>query len=183
MIKVFLINFQELKKTKMERFEFIVDKLNADEFISMETFWESISKNNSINSQQRFSPFLDKLDFFYVCLLIGLKNENKEDLEKYKRSQIVDKWTRSLKDSKTVDYIIGLYLSKITKNCENDKSKINIILNRVLDHNSDTKLSKDGMMELHQFAYGGYILILHSLENKTPTTLVKFLNVVYNLIK
>ena len=109
MIKIFLINFQELKKTKMERFEFIVDKLNADEFLSMETFWESISKNNSINSQQRFSPFLDKLDFFYVCLLIGLKNENKEDLEKYKRSQIFDKWTRSLKDSKTVDYIIGLY--------------------------------------------------------------------------
>ena len=37
----------EILSTKMERFEFIVDKLNADEFLSMETFWESISKNNS----------------------------------------------------------------------------------------------------------------------------------------
>ena len=167
----------------MDRFEFIIEENNNSEFLSMDKFWESISKNNSTYSQNKFSPFSDKLDFFYICLFVGLKNEKKEDLSKYKRSQIIDKWTRSLRDSKAVDYILGLYLTKITKSFENDKSKINIILNKVLDHNSDTKLSKDGMIELHQYAFAGYILILKDLDNKMPSTLVKFFNVVYNLIK
>ena len=167
----------------MERFEFIVDKLNADEFLSMETFWGSISKNNSMNSQNRFTPFEHKLEFFYICLFIGLKNETKEDLSNYKIDQIFATWTRGLRESKTVDYIIGLYLSKSTKKFHNDKSKINIILNKVLDHNSDTKLSKDGMLEIHEYALGGYKLILRDLENKTPSTLVKFFNVIYSLIK
>ena len=167
----------------MERFHFINQANNNSEFLGMETFWESISKNNSMNSQNRFAPFEDKLDFFYICLLIGLKNETKENLSDYKIDQIFDKWTRKLRDNKAVDYIIGLYLSKSTKKLQNDKSKINIVLNKILDHHSDTKLSKDGMLEIHEYALGGYKLILKDLENKTPSTLVKFFNVIYNLVK
>ena len=92
-------------------------------------------------------------------------------------------YINKLRETKAVDYIIGLYLSKSTQDCKNDKSKINIILNKVLDHNSDTKLSKDGMIEIHEYALGGYKLILKDLENNTPSTLVKFFNVIYNLVK
>jgi|TARA_A100001035_G_scaffold279097_1_gene279581 hypothetical protein len=170
----------------MERFHLINQAENNEDFVGMDKFWISISKNNSINAQNRFSPFEDKLDFFYICLLIGLKNETKENLSNYKvvaNDQITDKWTRKLRETKAVDYIIGLYLSKSTQDCKNDKSKINIILNKVLDHNSDTKLSKDGMIEIHEYALGGYKLILKDLENNTPSTLVKFFNVIYNLVK
>ena len=72
----------------MERFHFVNQANNNSEFLGMETFWESISKNNSMNSQNRFTPFEDKLDFFYICLLIGLKNETKENLSDYKIDQI-----------------------------------------------------------------------------------------------
>ena len=39
------------------------------------------------------------------------------------------------------------------------------------------------MLEIHEYALGGYKLILKDLENKTPSTLVKFFNVIYNLVK
>lgn len=170
----------------MERFHLINQTDDNTEFLGMDEFWQSISKNTLMNSQNKFTPFEDKLDFFYICLLIGLKNETKDDLSKYKivaNDQIIDKWTRKLRESKAVDYIIGLYLSKSTKHCKNEKSKINIVLNKILDHNSDTKLSKDGMLEIHEYALGGYKLILRDLENKTPSTLVKFFNIIYNLVK
>ena len=54
----------------MERFHLINQAENNEDFVGMDKFWISISKNNSINAQNRFSPFEDKLDFFYICLLL-----------------------------------------------------------------------------------------------------------------
>ena len=170
----------------MERFHLINQSNDNTDFLSMEKFWESISKKNALNPQNKFTPFEEKLDLFYICLLVGLKNEKKEDLSKYKigsSDQITDKWTRNLRQSKAVDFIIGFYLSKLTKNCKNDKSKINIILNKFLDHNSDSKLSNEGMKDLHAYALGGYILILNDLDNSVPSSIVKFFSVINNLVK
>ena len=114
----------------MEIFHLINQAENNEYFIGMYKFWISISKNNSINAQNRFSP---GINWFLYLLLIGLKNETKENLSNYKvvaNDQITDKWTRKLRETKAVDYIIGLYLSKSTQDCKNDKSKINIILNK-----------------------------------------------------
>lgn len=149
----------------------------------MNKFWDSIKKNNSTNSQNLFSPFLDKLDLFYLCLLVGLKNEIKDQILNYETSDITDKWTLNLKNSKASDFIIGLYLSKLTKNNDDDKAKINSQLNHVLDHNSDTKLSEDGLKELHEYAFGGYNKILERLDGNIPSTLVKFFDTVHKLLK
>lgn len=167
----------------MQRFHFISKHRNNIHFIDMNKFWDSIKKNNLSNSQNLFSPFSDKLDLFYICLLVGLKNEIKDQSQNYELSDITDKWTLNLKNTKASDYIIGLYLSKLTKNNKDDKAKINTQLNSVLDHNSDTKLSEDGLKELHEYAFGGYIKILEELDGSIPSTLVKFFDTIYKLIK
>lgn len=167
----------------MQRFHFFNKHKNNDQFKSMDEFWNSIKKNNSNNTQNIFSPFSEKLDLFYVCLLVGLKNEIKEDLSNYETGDVNDKWTINLKNSKAADYIIGLYLSKITKVNSDNKSKINIQLNSVLNHNSDTKLSESGLKELHEYTLGGYIKILDQLDNQFPSSLVKFFDTVYKLVK
>jgi hypothetical protein len=167
----------------MQRFHFISKHRNNIHFIDMNKFWDSIKKNNLSNSQNLFSPFSDKLDLFYICLLVGLKNEIKDQSENYELSDITDKWTLNLKNTKASDYIIGLYLSKLTKNNKDDKAKINTQLNSVLDHNSDTKLSEDGLKELHEYAFGGYNKILEELDGSIPSTLVKFFDTIYKLIK
>ena len=167
----------------MQRFHFISKHKNDDNFIDMNKFWDSIKKNNLSNSQNLFSPFSDKLDLFYICLLVGLKNEIKDQDQNYEVSDITDKWTLNLKNSKASDFIIGLYLSKLTKNNEEDKAKINTQLNTVLDHNSDTKLSEEGLKELHEYAFGGYNKILEELDGSTPSTIVKFFDTVHKLLK
>jgi ribosomal protein S2 len=167
----------------MQRFHFISKHRNNIHFIDMNKFWDSIKKNNLSNSQNLFSPFSDKLDLFYICLLVGLKNEIKDQSENYELSDITDKWTLNLKNTKASDYIIGFYLSKLTKNNKDDKAKINTQLNSVLDHNSDTKLSEDGLKELHEYAFGGYNKILEELDGSIPSTLVKFFDTIYKLIK
>ena len=167
----------------MQRFHFISKHKNDDNFIDMNRFWDSIKKNNLSNSQNLFSPFSDKLDLFYICLLVGLKNEIKNQDQNYEVSDITDKWTLNLKNSKASDFIIGLYLSKLTKNNEEDKAKINTQLNTVLDHNSDTKLSEEGLKELHEYAFGGYNKILEELDGSTPSTIVKFFDTVHKLLK
>ena len=167
----------------MQRFHFISKHKNNSDFIDMNKFWESIKKNNLANSQNLFSPFSEKLDSFYICLLVGLKNEIKDQDPNYEISDITDKWTINLKNSKASDFIIGLYLSKLTKGNEDDKAKINSQLNSVLDHNSDTKLTDHGLKELHEYAFGGYKKILEKLDGNTPSTLVKFFDTVHKLLK
>jgi hypothetical protein len=114
---------------------------------------------------------------------VGLKNEIKDQDQNYEVSDITDKWTLNLKNSKASDFIIGLYLSKLTKNNEEDKAKINTQLNTVLDHNSDTKLSEEGLKELHEYAFGGYNKILEELDGNIPSTIVKFFDTVHKLLK
>ena len=109
----------------MKKFHFINDCKNIPNFISMETFWDSIKKKNLNSSQNLFSPLEDKLDLFYICLLVGLKHDSKDDISNYDKDEITDKWTINLKNSKTSDYIIGLFLSKITKKHKENKSLIN----------------------------------------------------------
>ena len=61
------------------RFQFITKEKDNDNFISMSVFWNSISKKNGLDEQKKLSPFTEQLDLFYICLLIGLKNNLKID--------------------------------------------------------------------------------------------------------
>ena len=64
----------------MKKFHFINGCKDIPNFISMDTLWDSIKKKNLSNSQNLFSPLDDKLDLFYICLLVGLKHNTKDDV-------------------------------------------------------------------------------------------------------
>jgi len=167
----------------MIRFHFIIKKNNDDKIISMEKFWESIEFKNKDFNQQRFSPFKDKLDLFYICLLIGLKTENKIPVEQFEYAQITDTWTINLKNkSKARDFILGMFLSVLVKDNNNDKSKIQKIINNNLDNNNDNKLSESGMKKMHEYSFGGYCKLLNELDYEPPGTIVVLMDKINKLL-
>ena len=99
----------------LQRFNFIDKHKSNEKIISMYDFWDAIKKTNSSNSQNLYSPLSNQLDLFYICLLVGLKLELKENTNDFECTDITSRWTVGLKDSKASDIIIGLYLNKITK--------------------------------------------------------------------
>jgi|TARA_B110000967_G_C18890619_1_gene567100 hypothetical protein len=165
------------------RFQFITKEKDNDNFISMSVFWNSISKKNGLDEQKKLSPFTEQLDLFYICLLIGLKNNLKIDTHVFEKSDVNDAWTKNLKTSGAKDYILGLFLSKITNEFKDDQSKIKKTINEVLDNDSETNLSDFGMEKINSYCFAGYIKILEELKNNTPSTIVKFLNVVNKLLR
>ena len=158
----------------MERFWQIKSKKNDSNFLSMVEFNNAIKKKKS-NDQRLFSPFKESLDLFYLSLLIGLKHNVKSDTDKYELGELTDEWTKDLSEnSNAKDYIIAIYLTEITKNIQNDKSKIKLLLNKVLDSKKKTSLSKDGLKEIHEFAFGGYEKIIEKFNNEAPSSIVSF---------
>ena len=158
----------------MERFWQIKSKKNDTNFFSMEQFNNSIKKKKS-NDQRSFSPFKESLDLFYLCLLIGLKYNVKSDVENYELGELTDEWTKDLSEnSNAKDYIIAIYLSVITKDIQNDKGKIKLTLNNALDSKKKTSLSKVGLKEIHEFAFGGYEKIVKKFNNQAPSSIVSF---------
>ena len=55
----------------------------------MYDFWDTIKKTNSSNSQNLYSPLSNQLDLFYICLLVGLKHELKENTSDFKNVLIL----------------------------------------------------------------------------------------------
>ncbi|MBL6758235.1 MAG: hypothetical protein ISQ17_00655 [Pelagibacteraceae bacterium] len=165
----------------MQRFNFIKKHNSEENYVNMYDFWKSIQKT-SANKKNIYSPFKNQVELLYISLLVGLKLEIKDDISKYELVDINDNWTDELKNSKASDYIIGLYLNKITKKFAENKADINKKLNEVLDNNSNTKLSANGLKELHEYAFGGYNEILKAHDYKVPDTLVDFFLKTYSLL-
>ena len=166
----------------MERFFQIKSKKNDLDFFSMEDFNNAIKRKKS-NDQRLFSPFKESLDLFYLSLLIGLKYNIKAKIDDYELGELNDEWTKDLSEnSHAKDYIIALYLSVITKDVQNDKTKIKLILNQVLDSKKKTSLSRDGLKEVHEYSFGGYEKIIKKFNNKAPSSLVSFFSKYKNLL-
>ena len=108
----------------MQRFNFIKKHNREENYVNMYDFWESIQKTRA-NKKNIYSPFKNQVELLYISLLVGLKLEIKDDISKYELVDINDNWTDELKNSKASDYIIGLYLNKITKKFAEDKANIN----------------------------------------------------------
>ena len=132
----------------MERFWQIKSKKKNDSnFFSMVEFNNAIKKKKS-NDQRLFSPFKESLDLFYLSLLIGLKHNVKSDTDKYELGELTDEWTKDLSEnSNAKDYIIAIYLTEITKNIQNDKSKIKLTLNKVLDSKKKSTSLSEGWVK------------------------------------
>ena len=161
-------------------------KINDKNFIGMGEFWKSIKQSQSPskqNTQAKYSPFQDELDLFYICALVGLKLNLKENPESYVLSDMTDTWTKNLGEkSKAKQYILAMFLNRMTKNHFEDKNKIQEIMNSSLDSTSTTSLSASGLKELHKYCFGGYERILKECGNNTPSSMVYFLNKVKKIL-
>ena len=167
----------------MNRFHFIEKKISDDKIISMDDFWDSIKFKNLESNQQRFSPFKERLDLFYICLLIGLKTESKIPIKEFEFSVINDTWTINLKNkSKAREFILGMLLSVLVKDYKNDKPKIQKIINENLDNKNDHKLSEIGMEKIHEYCFGGYCRLLSELEYQPPETIIIFYDKIKKLL-
>lgn len=169
----------------MNRFQYLKEIKDNDKFIGMHDLTSHIEfkKNNPVTM---FSPINDIMDVFYLSLLVGLKKDKKVDFNdsKYTKGDMTPNWTDNL--SETKDILIALYVShmieKLDKNYSN-KPEIQKILNKKLGKNPTRSLSDEGMVDIHEYAFGGYLEILKQLNNKLPNDLLAFFSIINSLIK
>lgn len=160
----------------MIRFKYLKNITEVNNFIGMDIFFKSIEYKKNSDSL-KFSPINDMMDLFYISLLIGLKKNKKIDSNqtRYQTSDMYHVWTESLSNSK--DLVIALYMTNILELNEkdfNDKKKIQELLNQKLGNDKIRAISDEGMVEIHNYAFGGYIELLEMFNNKEPDDLFVF---------
>ena len=152
----------------MQRFQYFKEKNEDQSFIGMKEMTDQIAWHKS-SPTKMFSPIEDIMDIFYLSLIVGIKLNKKLDFNdpSYIKGDMTPNWTGGLKQTK--DHLIALYVSHIIekedKNYSN-KPEIQKILNNKLGKDPTRSLSDDGMIDIHCYAFGGYIEILKKLNKK-----------------
>lgn len=119
--------------------------------------------------------YLD-FDIYYYCLLTGLlKSKKNPDLAKKDMTEVIRYFPEDYIANK--HFIIALFL-KTELSFQgiqlNEKKALDKELSRLLNPNSPTSLSEDGMTQLNYYAFGGF----RELQNyfpEPPRTLDGFL--------
>ncbi len=97
---------------------------------------------------------------------------------------MVPNWTDNLSNSK--DLLVALYVSHIIQEKDEDyknKPDIQKILNEKLGKNPVRSISDEGMIDIHSYAFGGYLEIISKLDNKLPNDLLIFFSTINSLVK
>jgi hypothetical protein len=160
----------------MNRFRYLKNIDGNSDFIPMDKFFDKI-KNTKRSDSLKFSPINDMMDLFYISLMIGLKKNIRIDFNdtKYQTSEMTHIWTEGLSDTK--DLIIALYIANVIELSDKDykdKKEIQELLNRKLGNDKIRAISDEGMIELHNYAFAGYIELLNIFDNKEPNDLFVF---------
>lgn len=123
------------------------------------------------NDAARFDTFFD---FYYLCLIVGLDRQaiaKDSDLESEK---FVERYPSDYQNQ--ADVIAGLLISAelCRKDIEKDnRSSIEKEILRLLDHQSSTRLSEEGMRLLNLYSAWGFKVIRERIV--PPQTLEEFL--------
>lgn len=152
----------------------LVEKKNQDleqNFVSHKDFFRKID-NDADNS----SPIKYDMDSFILCLLIGLKEDKRENTKEYKFYQT---FATNYIDSyiKVKPLITGLLISKImTQNNidKNEKDKIKKCLQEFLNTNESSDLSSKSFELMHEYYLGGYLVLLKKFNFKIPDEISVF---------
>ena len=168
----------------MDRFRYLKKISENDKFIGMKEIYDEL-KYNKNSATKFFSPINDIMDIFYISLLIGIIKNKKVDHKdsKYVKGDMTANWTTELNQSK--ELIISLYVSKIIRESDpnyQNKDKIQFTLNSKLGTNPTRSLSNEGMEDIHDYAFGGFIELMTKLENKKPEDLLSFFSEINDLL-
>ena len=152
----------------MDRFKYLKSLSGDEKFIGMKDIYDEL-KFNKNSANKFFSPIKDiKVNY----------NDTK-----YIKGDMTANWTGELNQSK--ELIISLYVSEIIKKQDPDyknKDKIQFTLNSKLGTNPTRSLSDEGMEDIHNYAFGGFIELMEKLENKRPDDLLSFFSDVNDLL-
>ena len=162
-------------------FKLVEKKTKSDDqnFIDSKDFFKKI--RNSVDSS---SPIKFDMDTFFLCLLLGLKENKKEDRNLYKfHDSFSSKYIDSYLNVKPL--ITGLLLSKIMKENnidKNEKEKIKKSLQEYLSTNDPSDLSPKCFDIMHEYYIGGYNLLLKKFNFKVPDEVSVFFDKYNKLI-
>ena len=152
-------------------FRLVEAKVGDGKFISCRDFFNPIRSKKDISS-----PIKYDMCEYILCLLIGLKNNKREDLSHYNlQPPFSQKYIDEYVEIKPL--ITGLILSKIIEINginRNEKEKVKNIMKKFLDTNEPTSFKKEGLDIMTQFYLGGYCVLLNEFEGKPPADVSVF---------
>jgi hypothetical protein len=169
----------------MQRFQYLKGINGDDKFLGMKNMFDNL-KYQKNSPTKMFSPIEDIMDIFYISLLIGIKYNAKINFNDsvYLKGDMTSNWTKGL--AQTKDHLIALYVSHIIEDKDknySNKPEIQKILNIKLGKDPTRSISDEGMIDIHCYAFGGYIELLKKFDNKLPNDLLTFFSTINNFIK
>ena len=115
--------------------------------------------------KDNMSPlFKDMFDLYYYSFLIGI-SANKRNTELEGAYEIVRDWPSSYSASKLpiINLLIIGYMKENNYDVDN-QTFADRVLKSLIDHNSNSNLSSEGILRMNQFAYYGFEV----LQEKHP---------------
>lgn len=119
-------------------------------------------------------------DQYYFCLMVGLDRKNLASENELENDKFIERYPSDYQNQ--ADVIAGLLISAELrrKSIEaGDRSSIEKEMLRLLDHQSPTRLSEEGMKALNQYAASGFKAI--QVGMLPPQSLEEFLVLYYKL--
>lgn len=102
-------------------------------------------------------PINTEFDLYYLCLMMGLASKNKSTPDPSHSADFVDYFVSDYKSQQNL--IIGLLIQAELSDkglTLDDKNQAKKILVKLIDPNSITNLTDDGMNKMNAYASGGF---------------------------
>jgi hypothetical protein len=118
-------------------------------------------------------------DMFYFCAVAGLATNRLTQLQDSETAELVDSFPGEYAAKGRL--IIALFISRELRRQSvkfNERTTVNASIRRLVDPNSPSRLSAEGMKQLNQYAYGGFEALIQWFGNKPderPRMLATFL--------
>jgi len=121
-------------------------------------------------------------DSYYYCLIAGLKYKRKESLTGSQTTDIIQQFPKDYLPNKHLIIALFLYTELDKMGIDlHEKAILNKHLCQLIEPNSATNLSDEGMNILNQYSFGGFE-VLQEKFNEPPRTLDNFLVGFYKFI-
>lgn len=114
-------------------------------------------------------------DMYYLCLLPGLSQGEKQTLSGDKTSELVDNFPGSYQSRGRI--IVSLFLSRELNELAvdfNNREELHKQVSRLVDSLSPSRLSSEGMSRMNQYSFGGYEVLTEWFDDR-PRSLKGFL--------
>lgn len=126
------------------------------------------------------SRFDTLFDEYYLCLMVGLDRKTLGKPDDLEADKFIERYPSDYQSQ--ADIIAGLLISaELHRKAieKNDRSSIEKEMLRLLDHQSPTRLSEEGLSTLNLYAGAGFRLIREEIT--TPQNLEEFLVLYHDL--